>query len=127
MPILCAQQCQFLEGVGDTVAHKFVQMIQDREKEYEDGLFFGGLALDQKKKRQRKQANMIKKLQTEKGEKDEDGEFDDDYRFDDGEMLANNEDHDNILSNFAGININAGKQAMIDDGQKPDVLNMSLK
>jgi hypothetical protein len=31
-------------------------------------------------------------------------------------MLANNEDHDNILSNFAGININAGKQAMIDDG-----------
>jgi hypothetical protein len=37
-------------------------MIQDREKEYEDGLFFGGLALDQKKKRQRKQANMIKKL-----------------------------------------------------------------
>ena len=44
MPLLCAQQCQYLEGVGDIVAHKFTQMIQDREKEYEDGLFFGGLA-----------------------------------------------------------------------------------
>lgn len=50
MPILCAQQCQFLEGVGDTVAHKFTQMIQEREKEFEDGLFFGGLGKDQKNK-----------------------------------------------------------------------------
>jgi hypothetical protein len=28
-----------LEGVGDTVAQRFAQMITDREKEFEDGLF----------------------------------------------------------------------------------------
>ena len=47
MPVLCVEQAQFLEGVGDTVAQRFAQMIQEREKEFEDGLFFGALASDQ--------------------------------------------------------------------------------
>ena len=44
MPVLCVEQAQFLEGVGDTVAQRFAQMITEREKEFEDGLFFGALA-----------------------------------------------------------------------------------
>ena len=51
MPILCVEQAQFLEGVGDTVAQRFSQMITDREKEFEDGLFFGALATEQKRGR----------------------------------------------------------------------------
>ena len=47
MPILCVEQAQFLEGVGDTVAQRFSQMIAEREKEFEDGLFFGALAKEQ--------------------------------------------------------------------------------
>ena len=47
MPILCVEQAQFLEGVGDTVAQRFSQMITEREKEFEDGLFFGALASEQ--------------------------------------------------------------------------------
>lgn len=46
MPVLCLEQAQFLEGVGDTVAQRFAQMIAEREKEFEDGLFFGALADD---------------------------------------------------------------------------------
>lgn len=44
LPILCTEQATFLEGVGDTVAQRFQQMIVDREKEYEDGLFYGAIA-----------------------------------------------------------------------------------
>jgi len=47
MPVLCLEQAQFLEGVGDTVAQRWAQMITEREKEFEDGLFFGALADDQ--------------------------------------------------------------------------------
>jgi hypothetical protein len=32
MPVLCVEQAQFLEGVGDTVAQRFAQIIGDREK-----------------------------------------------------------------------------------------------
>ena len=39
MPVLCLEQAQFLEGVGDTVAIKFQEMIDAREKEFEDLLF----------------------------------------------------------------------------------------
>ena len=46
MPVLCVEQAQFLEGVGDTVAQRFAQMIGEREKEFEDGLFFGALVSD---------------------------------------------------------------------------------
>lgn len=46
MPVLCVEQAQFLEGVGDTVAQRFAQILTDREKEFEDGLFFGALASD---------------------------------------------------------------------------------
>ena len=52
MPILCVEQAQFLEGVGDTVAQRFSQMISEREKEFEDGLFFGALATEQKRGRE---------------------------------------------------------------------------
>ena len=47
MPIMCVEQAQFLEGVGDTVAQRFSQMITEREKEFEDGLFYGALAQEQ--------------------------------------------------------------------------------
>jgi len=47
MPILIVDQAQFLEGVGDTVAQRFHTMIGEREKEYEDALFFGALASEQ--------------------------------------------------------------------------------
>lgn len=89
-------------------------MIQDREKEYEDGLFFGGLAHDQKKKRQAVNSKRIKKL--EAGEKFDFEDLNEDYNFD---KNKNDMDHDNVLRNFAGINMN--------DQIQPDVLNMSLK
>ena len=44
------------------MAHKFVQMIQDREKEYEDGLFFGGIAQDQKRKKDKRKAVQLQKF-----------------------------------------------------------------
>lgn len=39
MPIFSAQQAKFLEGVGDVIATKFDEMIEARQKEYEDALF----------------------------------------------------------------------------------------
>ena len=39
MPIFSAQQAKFLEGVGDVIATKFDEMIEARQKEYEDGVF----------------------------------------------------------------------------------------
>ena len=39
MPIFSAQQAKFLEGVGDVIATKFDEMIEARQKEFEDGLF----------------------------------------------------------------------------------------
>lgn len=47
MPVLCVEQAGFLEGVGDTVQQRFQDILQEREKEFEDGLFFGALATDQ--------------------------------------------------------------------------------
>ena len=122
MPILCGQQCQFLEGVGDTVAHKFVQMIQDREKEYEDGLFFGGIAQDQKRKKDKRKAVQLQKFN--EGENFEPEEHDLDYKFDTYQMGGDQlQDPDHVLKNFAGINLNANQKI----ADKPDALNMSLK
>ena len=53
-------------------------MIQDREKEYEDGLFFGGLAHDQKKKKQ----NQQQKRKQKKENGSDDFDWDEDYNFD---------------------------------------------
>ena len=39
MPILSAQQAKFLEGVGDVIATKFDEMVDARQKEFEDGVF----------------------------------------------------------------------------------------
>ena len=39
LPIICGQQTLQLEGVGDMLASKFGEMIQEREKEFEDGQF----------------------------------------------------------------------------------------
>ena len=39
MPIFSAQQAKFLEGVGDVIATKFDEMIEARQKEFEDGVF----------------------------------------------------------------------------------------
>lgn len=39
MPIFSGKQTTFLEGVGDCIAVKFNEMIQNRQKEFEDGLF----------------------------------------------------------------------------------------
>ena len=56
-------------------------MIQDREKEYEDGLFFGGLAADQKRKKEKKTKAKMDKLI--KGEHFDSQEEDIDYKFED--------------------------------------------
>jgi hypothetical protein len=55
-------------------------MIQDREKEYEDGLFFGGIAQDQKRKKDKRKVVQLQKFN--EGEAFEEEEHDLDYKFD---------------------------------------------
>jgi len=96
-------------------------MIQEREKEFEDGIFFGGLGKDQKKK------NEAKRIKHKKGEVAQG--YDSDYNFDLGNLDGDNKDHDNLLHNFAGININANEKlrSALFDNEKPDALNLSMK
>jgi len=55
-------------------------MIKEREKEYEDGLLFGGLGQDQKRRRQ----NLEKKRRQkhEKGQQLDENDMNEDYKFD---------------------------------------------
>lgn len=97
-------------------------MIQDREKEYEDGLFFGGIAQDQKRTKDKKKKIKLQKFN--EGEVFDEEEHDLDYKFDTYQLGGDQlQDPDHVLKNFAGINLNANQK--IHD--KPDALNMSLK
>lgn len=90
-------------------------MIQDREKEYEDGLFFGGLAMDQKKRKAKIQANLKKN----KGEPNPLEDFkEQDYEFDEYEL---SKDPKSVLTNFGGLTVNP------KDKTKPDPLGLGLK
>ncbi len=53
MPILSAQQAKFLEGVGDVIANKFDEMVNARQKEFEDGVFEIELLKNQLEKKEK--------------------------------------------------------------------------